>query len=545
MELRDKVILLLGGSGLVGRAVTRRLLEHRPAKIVLVALYESEVREAQNQLKRLAGDTEIDTAWGDVFLPTDAARLDRNAMLANERLRDLVISDLLGDLTEEALHRSFLYQLFQRYRPHAVVDCINTATAVAYRDVFHSARDLREAAHSGTVTAKQVEEHILTLTMPQLIRHVQVAVESMRVAGTEAYVKIGTSGTGGMGLNIPYTHSEERPSRTLLSKSAVAGAQTLLLFLVARTPGAPATVEIKPTTAIAWRDIGYGTITRKTQPIEQYDCPEALPVDRAFADDAAGWVSQKKPLKSVYINTGENGLFSREEFETLTSLGQMEFITPEEVADYVIMELQGRPTGRDVIAALDAATSGPTYRAGILRTAAIERLRELEKKHKLRSVGFEILGPPRLTKLLYEAHVLSQVKDSIRDLADAQADQVSTAAADLIRKDKDLRSTIVSVGIPIVVPGDQIYRAERLAVPCAQDFDKERVALRGWVDLRLENCEVWIQRARRMVEQERAMRDGSGSDHEWQAIRASESISPSRCAAWVFRCEDDGERIKR
>jgi hypothetical protein len=39
-------------------------------------------------------------------------------------------------------------------------------------------------------------------------------------AGTGAYVKIGTSGTGGMGLNIPYTHSEEKPSRVLLSKSA-------------------------------------------------------------------------------------------------------------------------------------------------------------------------------------------------------------------------------------------------------------------------------------------------------------------------------------
>ena len=43
---------------------------------------------------------------------------------------------------------------------------------------------------------------------------------------------MGTTGTGGMGLNIPYTHSEERPSRVLLSKSAMAGAQSMLLFLM-------------------------------------------------------------------------------------------------------------------------------------------------------------------------------------------------------------------------------------------------------------------------------------------------------------------------
>src|SRR3989454_9108675 len=75
-------------------------------------------------------------------------------------------------------------------------------------------------------------------------------VEALKRAGTRAYVKIGTSGTGGMGFNIPYTHSEERPSRTLLTKSAVAGAHSLLLFLLGRTPGAPVTVEIKPTATI-------------------------------------------------------------------------------------------------------------------------------------------------------------------------------------------------------------------------------------------------------------------------------------------------------
>ncbi|GAB1431355.1 hypothetical protein MASR2M18_21900 [Ignavibacteria bacterium] len=57
-----------------------------------------------------------------------------------------------------------------------------------------------------------------------------------------------------MGLNIPFTHSEEQPSRVLLAKSAVAGAQTLLLFLMARTPDSPIVKEIKPSAAIAWKE---------------------------------------------------------------------------------------------------------------------------------------------------------------------------------------------------------------------------------------------------------------------------------------------------
>src|SRR5207244_4137078 len=150
--------------------------------------------------------------------------------------------------------RSFLYQLLMKYRPDAVVDSINTATAFAYQDVVKSAQELLALAAAGKVDRAAVERHVLVLPTPQLIRHVQLLVEALRRAETGAYVKVGTSGTGGMGFNIPYTHSEERPSRTLLAKAAVAGAHSLLLFLLGRTPGAPATIEIKPTATIRWRE---------------------------------------------------------------------------------------------------------------------------------------------------------------------------------------------------------------------------------------------------------------------------------------------------
>jgi hypothetical protein len=40
----------------------------------------------------------------------------------------------------------------------------------------------------------------------------------------------------------------------------------------------------------------------------------------------------------VFIDTGENGLFSRGEFEAIATPGQMEFVTPEEIADVVVRE---------------------------------------------------------------------------------------------------------------------------------------------------------------------------------------------------------------
>src|SRR5437667_6294577 len=435
MELRDRTVMILGGSGLVGHAVARRLLAAAPQRIVLVALFESEARATAQAVEPYRGGSGVDVEWGDVFLPTSLARLERGSIMLNADHRQLVIHDLLSELTDEVLHRSFLYQLLLKYRPDAVVDSINTATAFAYQDIVQSALGLLALAAEGKLDREAVERHVLVLTTPQLIRHVQILVEALKGAGTKAYVKIGTSGTGGMGFNIPYTHSEERPSRTLLAKAAVAGAHSLLLFLMGRTPGAPATVEIKPTATIGWRQISYGPVRRRGKPIPVVDCPTPVAVPDAFRPGAAPWQDREQGLTGVFIDVGENGLFARDEFATVTALGQMEFITPEEVADYVMMQLEGRPTGKDVVAALDGATAGPTYRAGVLRAHALARLDALEREHGQRAVAYEMLGPPRLTKMLFEAYVCGQLRGTVRALAASDPGGLAGEAHALLARD--------------------------------------------------------------------------------------------------------------
>jgi hypothetical protein len=548
MDLRDRTVMILGGSGLVGHAVARRLLGAAPRRVVLVALFEEEVRATALALAPYQGRATIEVEWGNVFLPASLAQLERGAVLANPVHRRLMLQDLVSELTEDVYHRSFLYQLLLKYKPDAVVDSINTATAFAYQDALRSALDLLALAGRGQVDEAAVERHVLLLALPQLIRHVQILVESLKRAETKAYVKIGTSGTGGMGFNIPYTHSEERPSRPLLTKSAVAGAQSLLLFLLGRTPGAPATVEIKPTATIAWREIGFGPIRRKGKPIPLVDCPTPVALAHAFGPDATPWCELGKPLEGVFIDVGENGLFARDEFETVTALGQMEFITPEEVADYAVMELEGRPTGRDVVAALDAATAGPTYRAGMLRAAALERLRALEHQTKSRAVAYEMLGPPRLTKLLWESYLCSLVRPSVRALAQSQAAELAAEAHARVQRDSGVRSHILSVGIPILTPdGERLYRGSLVVVP-GDGGDRRAAAPRGWVDLRPDQFGMWIKRAQEIVAQD-ARRAGraadSGSDVDWMAVGADDPIEPARFATWVFRFEDRGERIKR
>jgi len=552
MDLADRTVMLLGGSGLVGHAVARRVLAATPPprRLVLVALFEDEVRAAARALEPYRGAVTIDVEWGNVFMPATVARVDIGTIMATPEHRALVLGDLLGDLTDGVLERNLLFRLLVRYKPDAVVDSINTATAFAYQDVFHSARTLLDRAHDGGagIDRAAIEQHLLRLPMPQLIRHAQIITEALRRAGTQAYVKIGTSGTGGMGFNIPYTHSEERPSATLLTKSAIAGAHSMLLFLLGRTPDAPITLEIKPTATIAWREVAHGPVRRKGKPIPLVDCEHPVPVNEAFQPGAAPWRDLGRPLDGVYIDVGENGLFARDEFETVTALGQMEFITPEEVADYVIMELQGRPTGKDIVAALDASTAGPTYRAGLLRRNAVSRLRALEADQGARGVEYEMLGPPRLTKLLYEAYLCGRLRPSVRALAGSRPAELAAAAQRLLEADAALRQHIISVGLPIVLPdGKRVFRGSTVVVPPGPG-DPLQVAPRGWVDLRPEHFGIWVTRAGEMVRQGEARAagpQGSGSDMDWNAIDPDERIEPSRFATWVFTVEDKGTRIKR
>ena len=549
MDINGRSVLILGGSGLVGMAVARELLAHQPASIALSALRQDEAEAAATELRAEAGAVRVDADWGDLFAPEALKDRSRADVLADDAARGLLLDDLLGELSEDVVQRSTLGALLLRRSPDVIVDCVNTATAFAYQDVFRSAEALRGAARAGSIDIDAVERHLATLYLPQLIRHVQIALEAMRRAGTQFYLKIGTAGTGGMGLNIPFTHSEERPSRMLLAKAAVAGAHTLLLYLMARTPGAPAVKEIKPTAAISWKRIGYGEVLRGGRPIQRYDAAQPLPLAEAFAVNDDAYRRVDRPLDGVYLDAGENGLFSRGEFEVLTSLGLMEFITPEEIAENVVREIRGYPTGRDVVAALDASTSGPTYRAGVLREAAIERMSALEREHGCDPVAYEMLGPPRLSKLLFEAAILRGLFLDLRDVAGLDADTCSERAHALITEDEELRTRMLSIGLPILLPdGRSLLRGRdvKVAPDDGQQPDDPRLADNGWVDLRPSNWRRWSERVQQMVTAiDDAPGPDAGSRTDVDPDTRRREIRPGSMAAWVFRHEDRGARIKR
>ena len=572
MHSSFKTYLLFGGAGLVGMATCRRIARDLdPEKVVVASLKMIEAEKAVAELREEHPDVTWVAAAGNLFVPTEFAFLSRGELLGNPEHRATMLEQTFGPF-DEAYERNHLAVLIREHSPDAIVDCVNTATGISYQDVFESTAllrdDLKRYQHDPQAPSEEfprdLEAGLLSQAMPQIIRHVRLLYRATVEVGTSVYVKVGTTGTGGMGLNIPYTHSEDRPSRTLLAKNAVAFAHTGLLFLLARTPDAPAVKEVKPAAMIGYRAVEVRTINGRDGNPKPLFRPNLVTLG-----DTSTLQTQSSPgqfeatgemLEMTVVNTGENGLFAKGEFGAITALQQMEFVTPEEIADKIVMEVTGANTGKDIIAALDGAVMTSSYRAGQLRTVAMKDLQRLEDKHGGPSIALGELGPPELSKLLFEAWLLrDRFGDALLGCVEGPQGQalspelLSERLADGIAQSKVAQQAI-SIGIPILLPDGRSFlrgplikvpeiKGKSKVAPLRNETDLDGWARRGWIDLRPQNMKSWQDRFRRM-ETERQELARKGSAAVSRATYLPVGLKIGDVVGWIFNNEMGGFRVK-
>ena len=568
--MTGEIYLILGGGGLVGLQIARRIANDlSPRKIIIASLFKDEVDTAVHELRSMFADRNIqfEGVWGDIFVRSEFSDKSRQKLLENHENREALYADLFGPL-EHIYQQSRLVELILDYKPNVIVDAINTATAISYQNVYtasimakRATDQLFDSLGSGSsdgiedvleTSNRSIETLLLSQAIPQLTRHVLLLNQAMREIGTRLYLKIGTTGTGGMGLNIPYTHSEDKPSATLMTKSAIAFANTGLLFLMARTPGGPIVKEIKPGAMIGYADISSHTIHEAGQPVHLYTS-RTDPVDGILelklSEDQFVRLGE---LKLPVIDTGENGRFTRGEFEAITALRQMEFMTPEDIAMEALLEIKGSNTGHDVIAAVDGAVMDPTYRAGYLRRRALDEIELLEQKTNTYSVALGQLGPPELSKLLWEAELLRILYSTLAGVLQYPVGEISNSLEALVLEDENIRHTITSIGVPILMAnGKQLIRGPFVRIPevpgasrvpiTSEDIDSW--ADKGWVDLRPQNIQIWWNRFRRLEDSRKRLR-GSGSAAITREGYWTENIRSGAIIGWIFNNEQEGYRIK-
>jgi hypothetical protein len=505
-------------------------------------------------------NTTFKAEWGNIFVRKVWKDQDFNVVLADSNNRKEFISDVFLELDDNILKSSALYSMIYENKPDIIIDCINTATGIAYMDIYSTTAKALKQMETGEIEEGLMEKIIASTYIPQLIRHTQIMHKALIDANVKMYFKVGTSGTGGMGFNIPYTHSEERPSRVLLSKTAVAGAHSLLLFLLARTPNGPIVKEIKPTATIAWKKIAYGEVLRKGKTIKLVDMDPSsakqVTGDLVF-DDFSEIKDIPDNYRSVFIDTGENGIFSRAEFEAISSLGQMEIVTPEEIATYLVYEIRGGNTGHDIIQALDSATLGPTYRAGFLRNSALEQLRKLEIDNDVESLAFEQLGPPRLAKLLFEANIIKHICGSMDNLLAADSNELAKKAEEYIKQNDKIRSEMLSIGLVILLAdGKKYLRGKEIKIPVHKtetslpltEANIDKWCEEAWIDLRPKNFDAW-KKLINMIQDDANSKDPKNTSSRFVYTKQYwdnfATFNEGKIVAWVFENIDNGWRFKR
>jgi len=555
--------LILGGAGLVGLQVCRQIaMQLEPRRVVVASLLEREAREACALLEEEFGNAiAFVPEWGNLFVPTELAHTTRGQLLEDTTKRHQLLGDLYGDIGP-AYSRNHLVRLIRTHRPEVMVDCVNTATGFSYQNVFDGAAKVMDWISDDGFDNQGVldlETFLLSQSTPQIIRHVRFLHRATMEFDTKVYLKVGTTGTGGMGLNIPYTHSEDRPSRVLLAKNEAAFGHTGLLFLLARTPGGPIVKEVKPAAMIGYRAVRTIPVTDRHGNDRLFD-PQKIELGgrMALREDAGAYEPKGELVVSV-VDTGENGVFTRGEFAAITALGQMEYITPEEIASTVCLEIRGANTGQDIISALDGAVLNPSYKAGLVRNVAMSDLKLAEEKSDLPSIALGRLGPPELSKLLFEAQLL---KEAYKDLpavlkqpnGEPRTPEQLAEQLTLTLRQSQVRTIAPSIGIPILSSdGKSLLRGPRINVPeltghrtdvdldSADDVD--RFAGKGWVDLRPKNMQRWLKRLQKMVDARMVLRFQGSAHASIQSYLPTE-FEIGEVVAWIFNNEMGGYRIK-
>lgn len=192
----------------------------------------------------------------------------------------------------------------------------------------------------------------------------------------KTYIQVGTTGTGGLGFEIPFTHGENIRELPILHKAAFAGIVTNMLLLLSRSPQAlTKIIEVKPGLCIFNSEI----------------------------------VSSK--FDGVWLNTiegGESGDYTLDELELLTSY--MGFTTAKRVADKIINTMDD---------GCDSAQQSSKYNIiqsinnSVINSDEVDRddLSQLVNKlsatkYKNHIIATGNLGPPTITRDLILSHLV-------------------------------------------------------------------------------------------------------------------------------------------
>lgn len=440
---KNSKFIIIGGGGLVGRSFLVLLLKKGFRNISVISLKSKRViNNLQSLQKRY--NVPIKQYWANVLVPKKLKQYTIKQIIMDPKRNRSLQRYLEKPFNSNKIeNESVLFQIIKDEKPNYIVDCINSATQCSYINYPGKSFEGSGIGLNMLLRFYQVISHLLN---DNFWKQKKIKME------IDTYLKIGTTGIGGMGLDMPFTHGEEKPSMSLLKKVAMAGAQQMILFAMQNNRSKVKIMKIVPATAIFSKNIN-GTINNENH---------------------------------LNIDGGESGGYSLEEFRLLSDPKQMGFIDSESLAIRIFNVLSMNDTKKNVLTSFESGVIRPTKRASKIRKDILSRGSAMLKERDLECIAHGNLGPKRVQKMLYESKIFGDFFiENRKKFFNYKPKELSSIISKKIKKNlkltKEIRASQLSVKY-------QVSRIQKHTEVNNDDI----------IDLRSINCKKWQHRFKKL-----------------------------------------------
>ena len=477
--------ILLIGSGQIGKAILNKIVLNNPKKIIIHNLTEKESTLVCNKYSSKYPDIKFISSFGNIFMPYILKDLNNKNLYSKS---EDIIEYFYKEINNDVLENSTIVTLIRKYKPDVIVDAINTATVLG--NPYNPESILKILNDNPIECSKKIMVDDYTTKIINFVYSLKYGLQNYNV---KKYIKVSTTGLGGMGLDMPYTHGDNPKfnlSNALMGKIAASGVLHQLLWNLEHTKGLDISLII-PGTFVGYDSVlneaietDKGLLYKRKKP-EQYNLVlgKELKYNQTITKDY---------LSFPVVRAGENHVYSQLELETLTAIGQMEGITKEEVANKV-MECLEKSSNNDILSSLDNAMLKPSYLGREMLLDIDKQFTNIKSKYGIVRRNISVAK----SKQLYELFLIKKSYPLITDLKKVKIDTLVEKVNNSL--DNDLIEEIITLGIPIINNKNEIYIGDYSLIPSA---DESKIITKtklknwtdiGWVDLRKENLDKWIK----------------------------------------------------
>ena len=479
----DKVLII--GTGQIGKAILRMVIDKKPRQIIIHNLTKKESDIIVTKYKEKYKNIKFYSSYGNIFMPYHLKDLNNKNLIDKA---DDIIEYFYSEMDEDILEKSSISTLVKKYKPTLIIDAINSATVLG--KAYNPEQTKKSFYDNSNYCCKNIMAYDYTTKIINFVYSLKYAMEKYSV---KKYIKVSTTGLGGMGINMPYTHGDNpkiQLSSALMGKISASGVLHQLLWNLSHTKGIDVSLII-PSTFVGYDSVLDEPIETDKGLLKTRDMP--VPIQLEYGKQLKyNKLTENGYLKFPVVRAGENHVYSQLELNVLTAIGQMEAITKEEVANHVINCIDGK-TNNDILSAMDKNMLLPTY---------LGREMIYEINEKIDSIGSKNYGIATgnlgvtLSKQLYELFLIKKCFDTVSELKKASNKQLTELVNHKI--DKKIIQEIITLGIPIITNDGKIYIGDYSLVPALDDNNKvlteqnlESWSKIGWVDLRENNLVEW------------------------------------------------------